>query len=78
MPLEGVLEGVLGAVLGGVLEGVMVNVSVPEVAAWREASESFAVTLNEEVSLDVGVPLIAPLMERANPAGKEPEARLQV
>jgi hypothetical protein len=37
-----------------------------------------AVTLNEDVPLAEGVPLTVPLVERANPAGREPEAKLQV
>ena len=48
------------------------------VAACGEASESFTVTLNEEVPLADGVPLMAPAVERVRPAGREPEARLQV
>ena len=41
-------------------------------------SESLTVTLKEEVPLAEGVPLMAPLVESANPAGKVPEARLHV
>jgi hypothetical protein len=51
---------------------------VPEVAVWGEAAESFTVTLNDELSLDVGIPLIEPLVLRINPAGKEPEASFHV
>ncbi len=34
--------------------------------------------LREEAPLAVGVPLMAPLVEKVNPAGKVPDARLQV
>lgn len=49
-----------------------------DVAVWGEVSESLTVTLNEDIPLAVGVPLIVPLGERVNPAGKEPEERLHV
>jgi hypothetical protein len=49
-----------------------------EVAACGELAESFTVMLKEDVPLAEGVPLIAPTVESARPAGREPEARLQV
>jgi hypothetical protein len=48
------------------------------VADWGVDSESLAVTLKDDVPLAEGLPLMAPLVERANPAGREPEAKLQV
>jgi hypothetical protein len=33
-------------------------------------------TLKDEIPLVEGVPLMAPPVERANPAGREPEAKL--
>jgi hypothetical protein len=65
---------------GGVTEeepAMMVRASA-EVAACGEDSESLTVTLKEEASAVVGVPLMVPLLERVNPAGKLPEATLQV
>jgi hypothetical protein len=50
----------------------------PDVESCGELSESFTVTLNSKVPLALGVPLIVPLAERVRPAGKEPEARLQI
>lgn len=47
-----------------------------DVAVWGEVSESVTVTLNENVPLAVGLPLIVPLVERVNPAGNEPEVML--
>ncbi len=41
-------------------------------------SESLTVMLKEDVPLTEGVPLMMPLVVRANPAGKEPEVRLHV
>ncbi len=69
----------------GVEEGVeevagaaaMVSFSA-EVTDLGVLSASFTVTLKEEAPLASGVPLMVPLVERVNPAGKEPEARLQV
>lgn len=48
-----------------------------EVTACGEDSESLTVTLKEDVPLAVGLPLMVPLVERVNPAGKEPETRFQ-
>jgi len=48
-----------------------------EVTACGEDSESLTVTLKEDVPLAVGLPLMTPLVERVNPAGKDPEARVQ-
>jgi hypothetical protein len=70
VPLEG----------GGVDEeepAMMVRFSV-EVAACGVDSESLTVTLKEEATATVGVPLMVPLEERVNPAGTEPEATLHV
>ena len=47
-----------------------------DVTVCGELSESLTVTLNENVPLAVGMPLIVPLVDRVNPAGKEPEGRL--
>ncbi len=49
-----------------------------EVVVWGVLSESLTVTLKAEAALLVGVPLMVPAVERANPAGREPEVRLQV
>ncbi len=65
---------------GGVTEeepAMMVSARL-EVAACGEDSESLTVTLKEEASAVVGVPLMVPLLERVNPAGKLPDATLQV
>jgi hypothetical protein len=35
-------------------------------------------TLKDDVPLVEGIPLMVPLVERANPAGREPEAKLHV
>lgn len=48
-----------------------------EVTACGDDSESLTVTLNADVPLAVGLPLMTPLVERVNPAGKDPEARVQ-
>jgi hypothetical protein len=48
------------------------------VAVWGDAAESFAETVNEDWPLAVGVPLIVPLLDKVRPAGKDPDARLQV
>jgi len=53
-----------------------VSPSVPLVAV-RE-SESVTLMLMEEVPLAVGVPLMTPVEDKVEPAGREPEARLQV
>ncbi len=55
----------------------MVRLKV-DVAAWGELAESLTVRLNEEAPLAEGVPVIAPLVESVSPAGKEPEATVQV
>lgn len=60
------------------LAGAMVRVRVPEVTALEGTSESVTVTLNGDAPAAVGVPLIVPLVESANPVGKEPDARLHV
>lgn len=66
---------------GGVVEVVaaatMVRFSA-EVTVFGVLSESLTLTLKEDAPLAVGVPLIVPLVESANPAGKEPETKLQV
>lgn len=49
-----------------------------DVAVSGNDSESLTVMPNENVPLAVGAPLMVPLLERANPAGNEPEARLQI
>ena len=49
-----------------------------DVAVCGVVSESLTVTLKEDVPLAVGVPLIAPLVDSVNPAGKAPEAKLHV
>jgi hypothetical protein len=69
VPLEG----------GGVEEepAMMVRPRV-EVAACGVDSESLTVTLKDEATAAVGVPLMVPLLERVTPAGKEPEATLHV
>ena len=49
-----------------------------EVTLLDVLSESLTVTLKEEAPLADGVPLMVPVVERAKPAGKDPEATLQV
>ena len=48
------------------------------VAVWGVLSASLTATLKEEAPLAVGFPLMVPLVERANPAGKLPEATLKL
>ena len=48
-----------------------------EVAAWGEASESFAWIVKLELPAAVGVPLMTPVLASANPLGSVPEAMLQ-
>ena len=45
--------------------------------AVREA-ESVTLTVTEKVPLAVGVPPMAPAEDKVKPAGRDPEARLQV
>ena len=48
------------------------------VADWGDDAESLTVTVKLELPDALGVPLITPAVERVNPAGSEPEAKLQV
>jgi hypothetical protein len=66
---------------GGVAEVVAAATMVrfsDEVTVFGVLSASLTLTLKEDAPLAAGVPLIVPLVESANPAGKEPEARLHV
>jgi hypothetical protein len=47
-------------------------------ADWGDDAESVAFTVKLKLPEAVGVPLITPAVERVNPAGSEPEAKLQV
>jgi hypothetical protein len=46
------------------------------VTDWGDAAESLTVTVKLELPDAFGVPLITPAVERVNPAGNEPEAKL--
>jgi hypothetical protein len=60
-----------------VAEAAMVRLRA-EVTTWGEDSESRTVTLKEEEPLVIGVPLMAPLVERVSPAGRAPDVKLHV
>jgi hypothetical protein len=48
------------------------------VTDWGDAAESLTVTAKLELPDAFGVPLITPAVERVNPAGNEPEAKLHL
>ena len=76
MPPARVDEVIFRAVGAGVEPAAATVIVSDAVADWGVDSESWALTLKDEIPLVEGVPLMAPPVERANPAGREPEAKL--
>ncbi len=75
----GVATGVVAA--GGDVDEVVAAAMVSfraDVRVLGALSASVTVMLKEKDPAAAGVPLILPLLDRTNPAGKEPEVRLQV
>ena len=76
MPLVRVpLLSVSRVTTGALAATVRVRVAV---ALCGVAAASLTLTWKEDAPLAVGVPLMAPVVERAKPLGKVPEATLQL